>query len=81
MILNLLILLSLSFGALSKPHNGSTLNYIHVLFEWDQIEGAYSYQLQIASDSNFSNIVTDTTNESLIYIEKNNIEKSLLKLL
>ena len=68
------ITLSISFSALIKPIDDSTINYTHVLFEWEQINEAYSYQLQIATDSNFTNILTDINNESLIYIEKNNID-------
>ncbi|MCH8024883.1 MAG: aryl-sulfate sulfotransferase, partial [Candidatus Marinimicrobia bacterium] len=30
------------------PVDGDTLNYTHVLFQWDQLPGAVAYQLQIA---------------------------------
>tara|TARA_B100001142_G_scaffold232998_1_gene231297 strand:+ start:2652 stop:4511 length:1860 start_codon:yes stop_codon:yes gene_type:complete len=68
------ITLSIIFSELIKPNYNSTINYTHVLFEWEQINEAHSYQLQIATDSNFTNILTDINNESLIYIEKNNID-------
>ena len=66
--------LSFGFSDLIKPSNNDDINYTHVLFEWEQIDSAYSYQLQIASDINFTNILTDTVNESLIYIERDNID-------
>ena len=69
-----LTVLSFGFSDLIKPSNNDNINYTHVLFEWEQIDSAYSYQLQIASDINFTNILMDTVNESLIYIEKDNID-------
>ena len=48
-----LILLSLFnsvFAELLKPQDNSNLNYTHILFEWDQISGADSYQLQLSSN-------------------------------
>ena len=56
------------------PQHNSNINYTHVLFEWRQLEDAYNYQLQIAEDLAFSNILTDTISQSLIYVEKNNID-------
>ena len=38
-----------------KPENGSYLNYIHVLFEWEQIEEATSYNFQLAENESFIN--------------------------
>ena len=58
--------LSFGFSDLIKPSNNDDINYTHVLFEWEQIDSAYSYQLQIASDINFTNILTDTVNEEII---------------
>ena len=37
-----------SAGAGTRPADGDTLNYTHVLFQWDQLPGAVAYQLQIA---------------------------------
>ena len=43
---------SISMAGLVKPVNGSTLNYIHVLFEWEQETGASSYNLQVSQGNN-----------------------------
>ena len=40
MIYLISILLSFSFSAFVSPQNGATLNYTHVLFEWEQEENA-----------------------------------------
>ena len=39
------------------PNNNSTLNYIHVLFEWTQIPDALSYNIQISSENSFSSMI------------------------
>jgi len=59
---------------LLKPIQGSVLNYTHVLFEWEQINDADCYQFQLSSDENFSNILVDLIDSSLIYIETNEID-------
>ena len=56
------------------PVDGAQLNYTHVLFEWAQIEDAESYEIQISDSNNFSNILSTVTTQSLVYIEKNNID-------
>jgi hypothetical protein len=38
------------FGGLLKPEDGDELNYIHVLFEWEQEPDAVAYQIEISSD-------------------------------
>ena len=72
----LFIIFNIIFAGLIKPENNSILNYTHILFEWEQLSGADSYQIQISSDENFSNIIIDTIDSSLKYIEKNNINWS-----
>ena len=59
---------------LLKPIQGSILNYTHVLFEWEQINDADCYQFQLSSDENFSSILVDLIDSSLIYIETNEID-------
>ena len=58
---------------LVSPQNNSQLNYTHVLFEWNQIPGADSYNLYIATDSLFNDVIRSTTVYSLIFIETENI--------
>ena len=72
---NILILLFLSilYANPISPEDGSILNFIHVLFEWDQIPDASHYELEVADDINFSNIVFNKIDHSLCYVEKNSI--------
>ena len=58
------------------PENNSTLNYVHVLFEWEQEPGAVEYRLNISADNNFNVIILDTNVNSLVFIDKDNIEWS-----
>ena len=67
---------SLLFSNIILPSNNSTLNYVHVLFEWEQVPDAIEYRLQISTDNNFSTIVSDTIISSLVFIDKNNIDWS-----
>ena len=67
---------SLLFSNIIIPINNSILNYVHVLFEWEQVPDAIGYRLQISTDNNFSAIVSDTVISSLVFIDKNNIEWS-----
>ena len=63
--------ISFAYGSLIAPEDGSFLNHTHILFEWEQVPGALSYDLQISEDINFSSIVSEVTDFSLAYIEKN----------
>ena len=55
-----------------KPSNGISINYTHVLFEWQQEPNAEEYEVQISTSSSFSSPITNTT-ESLIYIDTQNL--------
>ena len=69
----LFFLFSFSFSDLINPENASTLNYIHVLFEWEQESYASTYNFQLDTSLNFNNPIVDINNESLIYIDTENI--------
>ncbi len=69
-----LIFISLSFGELLQPEDGNQLNYIHVLFEWEQEPDAVAYRIEISTDSNFSNPEVSHIDSSLIYIETEMVE-------
>ena len=58
------------FGDLLKPEDGDELNYIHILFEWEQEPDAVAYQIEISTDSNFLSLIVSQIDSSLIYIEK-----------
>ena len=48
------ILFSTIFSQLIRHINGGQLNYVHVLFEWEQIKEAVSYNFKLDNESNFS---------------------------
>ena len=50
----LTLLFSFSYADLITPENGSHLNYIHVLFEWEQEADADSYNLQLDTSPSFN---------------------------
>ena len=67
--LNLFFLKVLFFTILSAglvtPPNNSELNYVHVLFEWDQVPGASSYNIEIAYDSQFNELIKERVGRDL----------------
>ena len=69
-IILIVTMTSISMAGLVKPVNGSTLNYIHVLFEWEQESGAYAYNLH-ASQGN--NLIINVEELTLNFIEDDNI--------
>ena len=46
------------------PDKGQELNYIHVLFDWDQEPDAILYNLQISNLDSFNNIILDVHGET-----------------
>ena len=69
----LIFYISFAYCGLISPENGSVLNHIHVLFEWEQVPGALDYDLHISEDINFSSTVFEVTDFSLAFIDKNNL--------
>lgn len=55
-----------------KPQDGSTINYTHVLFEWDQVQDAFAYHLQVAendgADPFTTGLIVDHVDSSLLHI-------------
>ena len=43
----LILVTSISLSENVRPHEGQQLNYIHVLFEWNQEPGFMYYQIKI----------------------------------
>ena len=72
--LTIILASSFIYGGLSTPEDGATLNHIHVLFEWEQIPEADHYQIQITEDSDFSNLIVNTDDNTLAYIEKDALD-------
>ena len=74
LIISILFLINISFSSMLKPENGTHLNYIHILFEWEQMDNATSYNIQIDNDDSFASPIVDVNKESLVYIETNMID-------
>ena len=74
----ILIFISFCHALLLKPLDGSTLNQIHILFEWEQVPNNSFYVLDLSDNPNDIDgdcIICDQyVSESLIYIEKNLIQ-------
>ena len=70
----LLILLSFIFPDLNEPDQGQELNYIHILFNWDQEPDAEYYNLQISTQQFFNNIIIDINEETTTYIATETID-------
>ena len=64
------VLFSFAKGDLLYPENGAELNHIQILFEWEQIPLANSYQIQISENANFSNPLVTSEDNTLLFIEK-----------
>ena len=71
-IILIVIMTSISMAGLVKPANGSTLNYIHILFEWEQESGASTYNLQVSQGNNPP--IIDIEVSSLYFIVEENID-------
>jgi len=84
-LLSSLVFLFISFNvvlaSIIKPVDGDTLNYLHVLFKWDQVADAKYYNLQVAiNDSGNgvspfeSSVVVDVVDSSLLHILTEGLE-------
>jgi len=71
---NILLFLSILYGEPILPIDGSILNRVHVLFEWEQVPEANNYQFHLSEDSNFQNLILDIYHSSLVYIETESID-------
>jgi len=68
----LLLFNTFAYGDLIRPADVDELNYIHVLFEWEQEPDAIGYNLQVSTQQFFNNLVLDTVETTTIYIDKYN---------
>ena len=62
------------YGDLRKPVNGQELNYIHVLFEWDQEPDAEKYQIQVSETDSFDPILFTDSTTTHLFIDTAHIE-------
>ena len=70
----IILLFNCLFSVILRPENNSEISYTHVLFEWDQIHDATSYEIQISTDNQFLNILVSEIVPSLIYIDEENLD-------
>ena len=73
LLIIILLAISLSHAGLNYPYTGQELNYIHVLFEWDQEPDAVGYNLQISNTEYFRNVILNINEETALYIEKDTL--------
>ena len=74
-LLFILLLSSISFvfGTLVSPSDGDELNYIHILFEWEQQPDAVGYNLQVSTNELFNNLILDVDEAHTVYIDTENL--------
>ena len=68
-----LIITNNILGEMIKPSNGSHLNYIHILFEWEEVIDAISYDIEISESTNFNNLLNQSITSNLYYLLDNDI--------
>ena len=71
-IIIILSIISFVFGTLVSPSDGDELNYIHILFEWEQQPDAIGYNLQVSTDEFFNNLILDVDETYTVYIDSDN---------
>tara|TARA_B100000029_G_C17597424_1_gene964671 strand:+ start:1096 stop:3174 length:2079 start_codon:yes stop_codon:yes gene_type:complete len=72
----LILLFSFCFADLNRPTSGELLNYIHVVFDWDQEPMAHSYQLELSPSITFNDNSFIINEVKTTYVEQNNIDWS-----
>ena len=66
----LFIVISIIYGDFIKPVNNSNFYYTHILFEWEQIADAHSYNLSIENLTNNIDIL-NIVDSSPVCLEHN----------
>ncbi|MAQ86659.1 MAG: hypothetical protein CMG23_00345 [Candidatus Marinimicrobia bacterium] len=73
--MNKIILFLALFGIVNaeliRPAHGQELNYIHVVFEWEQLPDAISYQLELHDLSSNSFFTFDSLSTTVLLLESN----------
>ena len=65
------------FADLIRPISGDELNYIHVLFEWEQEPDAIGYNLQVSTQQFFNSLLLDMDEITTVYIDTENFSWNL----
>jgi len=67
---------AIGFGDLTRPSAGQVLNYIHILFEWDQEPDAEKYLIQVSLTESFDPILFTDSSTTPLFIDTAHIEWS-----
>ena len=74
----ILLIINLNLGALLYPEDNSTINQIHIRFEWEQVAGNSDYALYVSENPNNISgdciVCEESISGSLIHIEKTFLE-------
>ena len=57
---------SICIGELMRPSHGQELNYVHVLFEWDQEPDAIFYQIELEDLNSNQVVMIDSIRTNLL---------------
>ena len=73
--ISIFILASAStFGDLILPSAGQELNYVHVLFEWEQEPDAEKYQIQVSQTESFDQILFTDSTTTTLFLDTSHID-------
>ena len=64
------ISISSVFGEIIHPPDGSEINYIHVMFQWEESILRDGYNFELSTTNDFSSPLVDITTIEPYYIEK-----------
>lgn len=64
----------IALSGLSKPTDGSSLNYIHILFEWEEVANAVSYEIEVAENSGFNPMLVQSTVSNPYFVLEDQID-------
>ena len=67
-------LISFLAGDLRRPGNGETINYTHVLFEWEQEPDAHIYCIQVSTIPSFDQVLFTDSSATTLIINRDQID-------
>ena len=59
---------------LIRPGNGETINYTHVVFEWEQEPDAHSYNIQVSTTPSFDQVLFTDSSATPLILNKDQID-------
>ncbi|MCH6202140.1 hypothetical protein MMU07_21360, partial [Aquiflexum sp. LQ15W] len=61
-----------------RPINGITINPINIKLEWQPVSGAETYQVQVSTNSSFSNLLINQANIQSTHFDISNLNSNML---